>query len=159
MALSEIDKLRIAAGDTDPDYPWLTDEQYQYFIDEFPNSRRRSKAIDLALLAVKANDVHERSGQEERWGNQAFEGSLALVKLKWKDPTFNGSQALPSFGGTSREEMYDLATDCDRVPDTFYKGESFGKAEWQTLRVFRYLGPNDEPYPYSWPYTRIPYVF
>ncbi|AZF88434.1 hypothetical protein TAC_0046 [Acinetobacter phage TAC1] len=154
MALSEIEKLRLAAGDTDPDFPWLSDEQYQHFIDEFPNKRRRAKAIDLALLAVKANDIHERSGQEELWGNQAFENSLSLVKLKWKDPAFNGSQALPSFGGTSREEMCDLATDPDRVPDTFYKGESFGKAEWQTHRIYRFYARNDEPYVYR----VIPYV-
>ncbi|WP_378347314.1 hypothetical protein [Acinetobacter baumannii] len=154
MALSEIEKLRLMAGDTDPDFPWLSDEQYQNFIDEFPNKRKRSKAIDLALLAVKANDIHERSGQEERWGNQAFENSLNLVKLKWKDPSFNGVQATPSFGGTSREEMFDLATDPDRVPDTFYKGESFGKAEWQTRRIYRFYCRNEEPYIYR----IVPYV-
>ena len=34
MALSEIQILRLEHGDTDIEYPILTDEDYQYYIDE-----------------------------------------------------------------------------------------------------------------------------
>lgn len=140
MALSEIDILRRGAGDNDPDFQYLTDEDYQQIIDTIPSMRKRQKHIDMLILAQKANDIHERSGQEERWGNQLFEQGSAFVKMKWKDPAFNGSTVLPSFGGTSREEMSELAQDADRVPDTFYKGQGEGRAEWQTRRIYRYCG-------------------
>ena len=154
MALDEIRILRLEAGDTDRDFQWLSDEEYQYAIDTIPNKRKRSKYIDMLILSAKSGNIHERSGQEEMWGNQYFEQSLQLVKLKWKDPVFAGQQALPSFGGTSREEMFELATDPDRVPDTFYKGESQGKAEWQQNRIYRFCGQNLEPYR-----TKLPFCF
>jgi len=140
MDLELIKKLRRDAGDIDPDNQYLSDEDYQSLIDEIPSKRRLRKHIDMLILNLKSNDIHERSGQDERWGNQLFEQGLQVMKLKWKDPAFNGSTTLPSFGGTSREEMSELATDPDRVPDTFYKGESQGRAEWQTRRIYRYLG-------------------
>lgn len=146
MALSEIQILRLKVGDTDPDFPWLSDEEYQFFIDEYPSKRKREKAIDIAILAAMRNDVHERSGQEERWGNQAFENGLTLVKLKWKDPVFSGTGTGVMFGGVSKEEMAEQAMNPDRVPDTFYKGQSHGRAEWQENRVYRFLGRNLEPY-------------
>lgn len=146
MALTEIQKLRLAAGDNDPDFPYLTDEEYQHFIDTYPSHKKRAKAITLAILAMASNDVHERSGQDERWGGQAFEQRMALFKLQWKDPRFNGSEAVPLFGGTSREEMAENALDPDRVADTFYKGEYRGRAEWQDQRIYQYIGMAREPY-------------
>lgn len=140
MALTEIQKLRRDAGDNDPEFQYLSDEDYQQLIDDIPSKRKLSKHIDMLILNMKANDIHERSGQEERWGNQLFENGLKMVKLKWKDPAFSGTQGLPSFGGTSRTEMSELATDPDRVPDTFYKGDSKGRAEWQEVRIYRYCG-------------------
>lgn len=140
MALTEIQILRRDAGDNDPDFQYLTDEDYQQLIDTIPNKRRLRKHIDVLILQQKVNDIHERSGQEERWGNQSFEQGLQLIKLKWKDPAFNGNAAMPSFGGTSRKEMSELATDPDRVPDTFYKGYSQSRAEWQDRRIYTYCG-------------------
>lgn len=141
MTLTEIQILRRDAGDVDPDYPYLTDEDYQQMIDTIPNKRKLSKRIDMLILQLKANDVHERSGQEERWGNQLFENSLKLIKLKWKDPTFSGGNGgTPSFGGTSREEMSELATDPDRIPDTFYKGYNESRPEWLNRRIYHYCG-------------------
>lgn len=140
MALTKIQILRRDAGDTDPDFPYLTDEDYEQLMEEIPSKRKLQKHIDMLILNMKANDIHERSGQEERWGNQLFESGYKLLKLKWKDPAFNGNQAVPSFGGTSRKEAAELATDPDRIPDTFYKGESNGRAEWQGVRIYMYCG-------------------
>lgn len=140
MALTEIQRLRRDAGDNDPDFPYLSDEDYQDLIDTIPSKRKLAKHIDMLILNMKANDIHERSGQEERWGNQLFENGLKMVKLKWKDPAFSGASGMPSFGGTSREEMSELATDPDRVPDTFYKGDNKDRPEWQDRRIYRYCG-------------------
>ena len=127
MALSEIQILRLEHGDTDIEYPILTDEDYQYYIDAFPNKKKRSKAIDFTILNTLSYDVRERSGQEERYANHG------------------GASTPLSVGGVFKAEMVELATDSNRVPDTFYKGQYRGFAEWETTRLYYYCGAI-EPY-------------
>ena len=146
MALSEIQILRLEHGDTDTEYPILTDEEYQYYIDNFTSKKKRSKAIDFTILNTLSYDVRERSGQEERYANQAFQNRLELLDKKYKDPAYNGGAATPlSIGGVFKDEMTELATDSNRVPDTFYKGQYRGFAEWETTRLYYYCGAI-EPY-------------
>ena len=146
MALTEIQILRLEHGDTDTEYPLLTDEEYQYYIDNFPNKKKRAKAIDFSILNALSYDVRERSGQEERYANQAFQQRLELLDKKYKDPTYNGGASTPlSVGGVFKDEMAALATDINRVPDTFIKGQYNNIAEWQTTRRYYYCG-NVQPY-------------
>lgn len=146
MALTEIQILRLEHGDTDIEYPLLTDEEYQYYIDNFPNKKKRAKAIDFSILNSLSYDVRERSGQEERYANQAFQQRLELLDKKYKDPTYNGGASTPlSVGGVFKDEMAALATDVNRVPDTFIKGQYNNIAEWQTTRRYYYCG-NIQPY-------------
>lgn len=148
--LSDIEVLRLEHGDTDCDYPILTDEEYQYFLSTYPNKKKRAKLIDLAILNALSYDVRERSGQEERYANQAFQNRRELVAMKYKDPTFNGQDVVPIFGGTSRSEMACIASDPDRVPDYFYKDEYRGRGVWQDGRKFFYVGRAKEPYHCKW---------
>ena len=146
MALTEIQILRLEHGDTDTEYPLLTDEDYQYYIDNFPNKKKRAKAIDFSILNALSYDVRERSGQEERYANQAFQQRLELLDKKYKDPTYNGGASTPlAVGGVFKDEMAALATDINRVPDTFIKGQYNNIAEWQTTRRYYYCG-NIQPY-------------
>ena len=146
MALTEIQILRLEHGDTDTEYPLLTDEEYQYYIDNFPNKKKRAKAIDFSILNALSYDVRERSGQEERYANQAFQQRLELLDKKYKDPTYNGGASTPlAIGGVFKDEMAALATDINRVPDTFIKGQYNNIAEWQTTRRYYYCG-NVQPY-------------
>lgn len=146
MALTEIEILRLEHGDTDLEYPILTDDEYQYYLDSFPNKKKRSKAIDFTILNALSYDVRERSGQEERYANQAFQNRLALLDKKYKDPAFTGGAYTPlSVGGVFKDEMATLATDPNRVPDTFIKGQYRGFAEWQSTRLYYYCG-TVEPY-------------
>lgn len=141
MALTEIQILRLEHGDTDTEYPLLTDEEYQYYIDSFPNKKKRAKAIDFSILNALSYDVRERSGQEERYANQAFQQRLELLDKKYKDPTYNGGASTPlAVGGVFKDEMAELATDINRVPDTFIKGQYNNIAEWQTTRRYYYCG-------------------
>ena len=141
MALTEIQILRLEHGDTDTEYPILTDEEYQYYITAFPNKKKRAKAIDFSILNALSYDVRERSGQEERYANQAFQQRLELLDKKYKDPTYNGGANTPlSVGGVFKDEMAKLATDSNRVPDTFIKGQYNNIAEWQTTRKYYYCG-------------------
>ena len=119
----------------------LTDDEYQYYIDNFSNKKKRSKAIDFTILNALSYDVRERSGQEERYANQAFQNRLELLDKKYKDPTYTGGASTPlAIGGVFKDEMATLATDPNRVPDTFVKGEYRGFAEWQTNRHYYYCG-------------------
>ena len=146
MALTEIEILRLEHGDTDLEYPILTDDEYQYYLDTFPNKKKRSKAIDFSILNSLSYDVRERSGQEERYANQAFQQRLELLDKKYKDPVYNGGASTPlAVGGVFKDEMADLATDPNRVPDTFIKGQYKGFPEWQTTRLYYYCG-TVEPY-------------
>ena len=146
MALSEIQILRLEHGDTDTEYPVLTDEEYQYYIDNFPNKKKRDKMVTLAYGAQLVSDVRERSGQEERYGNQHFQNWKEFIKVKYKDVAFTGGASTPlSIGGVFKDEMTELATDANRVPDTFYKGQYRGFAEWETTRLYYYCGAI-EPY-------------
>lgn len=141
MALTEIQILRLEHGDTDTEYPLLADEEYQYYIDNFPNKKKRAKAIDFSILNALSYDVRERSGQEERYANQAFQQRLELLDKKYKDPTYNGGASTPlTIGGVFKDEMAELATDINRVPDTFIKGQYNNIAEWQTTRIYYYCG-------------------
>lgn len=156
MALTEIEILRLEHGDTDLDYPILTDDEYQYFIDTYSNKKKRAKLIDLTILNALSYDVRERSGQEERYANQAFQNRMELLDKKYKDPTFNGAVNSPiSIGGVFKDEMMELALDPNRVPDTFYKGQHRHLSEWQSSRIYHYCG-NIEPY--QVPYLRC-YVY
>ena len=146
MALTEIEILRLEHGDTDLEYPILTDDEYQYYLGTFPNKKKRSKAIDFSILNSLSYDVRERSGQEERYANQAFQQRLELLDKKYKDPVYNGGASTPlAVGGVFKDEMADLATDPNRVPDTFIKGQYRGFPEWQTTRLYYYCG-TVEPY-------------
>ena len=150
MALNEIQRLRLKFGDLNEDCPYLTDEEYQDFITSYPSAKKREKAIDLAILNILSFEVRERSGQEERYANQAFEQRLSLLKTKYKDPAFNGVSAVPLIGGTSVNEMFEAVTNPDRPPDTFYKGSWNGRGEWQDYRQYRYIGAAIEPEPCKW---------
>lgn len=52
MTLTEIQILRLEHGDTDEDYPLLTDEEYQYYIDNFPNKRKELKLLTSQSLML-----------------------------------------------------------------------------------------------------------
>ena len=141
MALTEIQILRLEHGDNDPEYPILTDEEYQHYIDEYPNKKKRSKMLDLVMGAQFIGDVRERSGQEERYGNQQYQNWRDYIKVKYKDVAFTGGASTPlAVGGVFKDEMVDLVTNPNRVPDTFIKGQYRGFAEWQTNRFYYYCG-------------------
>lgn len=142
MCLSDIKILRLEHGDTDEEYPILLDEEYQYFISTYPNKKKRAKLIDIAILAALAGQVRERSGQEEIHSHQAFNNRKELLKIKYKDPTFNGGAESGGVivGGVYRDEMASIATDPTLVSDVFYKGQSLGVPTW--MRDKSYNVPN-----------------
>ena len=60
MALTDIQKVRLTIGDTDPSLPICADTEYEYFLEKNSNSIRRA-AIDAAKtilfkLSINASD-------------------------------------------------------------------------------------------------------
>jgi hypothetical protein len=162
MALSEIEILRLEHGDNNPDYPLMTDDEYSYFINTYPNKRKRAKAIDLALLNALSYDVRERSGQEERHAHQAFQQRMALLDKKYKDPAFNGAQSGILVGGVFKDEMAEIALNPNVVPDAFYKGQNKGVPHWRKYPTYFFCGYSytgielNIPHPYV--FINSPYI-
>lgn len=150
MALTEIQRLRLAHGDLDEECPYLTDEEYQSFIEDYPSKKKLAKAIDLAILNIVSSLTRERSGQEEKYANQVFDNRLKLLDKKYKDPAFKDMDVIPIIGGVDREDMFENATNPERVPDTFYKGQWQGRGEWQGYRYYNYIGEAIEPNTCRW---------
>lgn len=158
MTLSEIEILRLEHGDNNPDYPLMTDDEYSYFIATYPNKRKRAKAIDLALLNALSYDVRERSGQEERHAQQAFQQRMQLLNTKYKDPTFNGGAIGGGLiiGGVFKDEMAEIDLNPNVVPDTFYKGQNRGVPQWRKYPTYYFCGYRHDNIELNIPH---PYVF
>ena len=140
-----IDALRLEFGDTDEFVCWLTDQDYQYYISTTTTTKELQRKIGQTILMRLARETRERSGQEERYGSEAFKNYKDAMMLKLKDPTFGSVNPIGYFGGISRDDMEANATDYEIVQQPFYEGQMDGKADWQTSRVYIANGNNIEP--------------
>lgn len=140
--------LRIEFGDTDESYMLLQDSEYKYLINKYGSSDALlNQETTFTLLAKLAmTSVRERVGQEERYGNNAFDNYIKYLKLKQKDPSFGGLTPISYFGGTYRDvaEYYD--TDPNFTWTPFYQGSRTGYPTWKGQRIFKLNGTVVEPY-------------
>lgn len=141
-----IDAFRVEWGDTDEFFVILQDSEYQYVIDKYNTDSKRSKQIGMAMLAKLAlTGVRERVGQEERFGQDAFNNFYKFVKDKITNPSFGNILPLIYAGGTNRCETASIATDKTLVDLPFFRGQSSGVADWQESRSFLLNGEIIEP--------------
>ncbi len=140
-----IDALRLEFGDTDEYESWLADGDYQYFINLNLSTRQLHQKIGTTILMKLSREVRERSGQEERYGSDAFTNYRLALMDKLKNPNFGNVAPLAFFGGVDRESMYSNATNPDIVQQPFYEGQTNGVADWQTFRLYKSRGGNVEP--------------
>ena len=132
-----IDALRLEFGDTDEYVCWLTDEDYQYYIDNNTSNSALIRKVGNAILMRLARETRERSGQEEKYGSEAFKNYKEALLLKLKDPAFGMLAPISYFGGINREDMESNAINDELVQQPFYEGQIDGRADWQTYRVYR----------------------
>lgn len=83
-ANSETDRLRLQVGDTDVDNEDLTDQEYQYFLDNTANENAAYVEVLKALVAKYAKYSRERAGQVEVYGQEKYQHYQQLL-----DDAFN----------------------------------------------------------------------
>lgn len=123
MALSDIQKVRLNVGDTNPDFPILSNEDYEYFLEmENGSIKRASIRAAQALLFNIARYMRERTGEIEVYGSDYFKNYLEALKLFLNNsllsPAINS--AMPYAGGISvcdmRENKCDEDVNSVKVP-------------------------------------------
>lgn len=108
MALTPIQEVRVSVGDTSVEFPILSDDSYQYFLDKNDNSVRRASLdaarsilFQLSTRSSETVDIFTING-----GKTAEQYRLALT-LFLKDPSLNPVLVSGSAyaGGISRSDM------------------------------------------------------
>ena len=135
-----IDALRLEFGDVDECEAWLSDETYQYLINQNltkPKALRRS--IGMSILAYLSRNTRERVGQEERYGSEAFNNYLKWLNLKIKDPSIATAPSI-YVGGTDRATVQQYENDLSLIDSVFYKGQQSGKPLSRNKRRYTSTG-------------------
>ena len=141
--------LRIEFGDTDESNNILQDSEYAYLINKYydpKNSRKLDQEVTFTFLAKLSQvSVRERVGQEERYGNNAFDNYLKLLEKKLKDPSFGGLMPIAYYGGTYKDEAEYYETDPNFCWSPVYVGSTTGVPTWKGQRIYKVNGVS-EPY-------------
>lgn len=125
-ANNPVDRIRLNVGDIWEDIEYLTDADYQYFLDAADgNERRATMDAVRAILFKLTRMTRERTGDIEVYGGDWFNNYMKALLLILKDPNISISLAVPYAGGISRSDMQ--ANRCD--PDNFRIGIGMYKIE------------------------------
>lgn len=100
--------LRIELGDTSPDLPIMSDEEYRYFLDKNGWSIRRA-ALDAAKsmlmkLSLRTDETVDIFSVK---GSGAAKQYMASLQMYIKNPDLNPiyQNAMPYAGGISKSDM------------------------------------------------------
>lgn len=130
-----IDALRLEFGDIDPDFPRISNEAYQFYIDGYSNRPKRlRREIGMAIYASLSSGVRERSGQEERYGSEEFNNYGKWLEKKINNQAFNGLCPIIYVGGVEREVIEYYENNPDFVDSMFFKGYSARKPASRNYR-------------------------
>lgn len=140
-------EMRLTLGDlgdgTGTDQ-YLSDEQYQFFINKYTDTttgtfyqRKALLAAAMAILPILArNGARQRVGQEEIYGKELLDSWLAFIKLL-QSPKYNGAAApFVYFGGVYRDTVAFYETNPEFVDSPFYNGKSEEAPSWKYCRQF-----------------------
>lgn len=134
--------LRIEFGDTDESFLILQDSEYKYLLSKYYDSSNPSKidreVTNTLLSKLALTSVRERVGQEERYGNNAFDNYIKLLEKKLKDPAFGGVMPIAYYGGVYRDEAEYYATDPNFCWSPYYQGSETGIPTWKGQRIFKW---------------------
>lgn len=145
----KIAELRLEWGDTDENYTLLQEQEYIILINKYhcQGDTTLSRQTGLALLAKLAfTSVRERVGQEERYGQDAFNNYMKLLEKKLKDPAFGFLAPIAYFGGTYRDVSEYYATSDEFTWQPFYRGSHIKQPMWKGQRIYKVNGQIIEPY-------------
>lgn len=99
-----IEQIRINTGDIEEPYI-LEDIIYQYILDVNDQDVYKATIQSLeAIVASYAKMLHEKVGDEEQWGQEAYRNYQDLLN-EWKYNPSRVSKWLPFAGGISKSDM------------------------------------------------------
>ena len=108
MALSEISKVRVLIGDTDPALPILSDEEYEFFLSQSNGNVTRA-SMSAASAALFKLSMRTRRDVDilSIHGQQAAQNYIAALKLYISNPSINVGLLLAEgyAGGISKADM------------------------------------------------------
>lgn len=142
-------ELRLEWGDTDECFMILQDAEYSILINKYLSRGESSlsRNIGLAIASKLAfTSVRERVGQEERYGQEAFDNYYKLLEKKLKDPAFGMITPIAYFGGTYRDVSEYYATSPEFTWSGAYRGSETGQPMWKGHRIYKVNGTVVEPY-------------
>lgn len=101
------DQVRLLVGDTDPQFPFLSDESYEYVLQKNNNNVNRS-AIDAAqmILFSIARFTRERTAEIEVYGSDFFKAYRDALLIFLNNPNASSviNSAMPYAGGISNSD-------------------------------------------------------
>jgi hypothetical protein len=108
MALTPVQEVRVAVGDTDPTFPILDDPTYEYFLEKNQDSIRRA-SLDAArsILLQLSMRTDETVDIFSVKGSKAAEQYRLALQMFLRDPNLNPvlTSATGYAGGISKSDM------------------------------------------------------
>lgn len=151
-----VDALRLEVGDTDIDDVWLTNEDYAYYQQKYPNSFRSAVlAAAQGILFKLSRYTRERAGQVDVYGAEAYKNYSDALRMKLKDFSLSEVKPISFFGGTYREVASSTHLDPALVDQPFYRGQQNGSPEWWDKRNIDNAGQSLEPLEYPSSYSPL----
>jgi hypothetical protein len=124
-ATSATDRVRLYCGDIWDDMEYLTDADYQFYIDRMNgNENRASLECMRAILFKLSRGAREKTGDIEVFGSEYFKNYLAALTLVLKNPEAVISLAVPYAGGISKKDMLTNDLNPDSPTRSIYIGVS-----------------------------------
>lgn len=112
--LNIIDRIRLLIGDTDPDFPLISSQWYQYYLNLGYSENAVALEIAKKILAQYVHSsAREMEGMVQVYGKERFDSYLAWLK----DLVANGlmSPPIPYAGGISHSDMLENDQNLDNV--------------------------------------------
>lgn len=117
---SDKDAVRFLVGDTDEDDPLVTDEEIEFFIEEFPSSTYHAAAEVAESIAAKFSREVAHSGDGLSYSAEQLQSNYAELAVRLRKQAarrYRGAE--PYVGGISWREREQSDADMDKIPTHF----------------------------------------
>ena len=118
---SNKDAVRFLVGDTEAADPLVTDEEIEFFLEEFPSSNYHAAAEVAESIAAKFSREVAHSGDGLSYAAEQLQQNYAALaeRLRKQGRRRFRSGMGPYVGGISRREREMADADKDKIPSAF----------------------------------------
>ena len=115
MALSNIEIVRLEVGDTEPGFPFLADESYEYYLEKNSNNITRASIDAARAILMQLSTRNSETVDVFSLKNTSADSYRQALELFITNPSLNPLyQNLQGyFGGTSKSDMQANNDNCD----------------------------------------------